>query len=59
MKNVKVGDTYNFALVGHSGDGKTSLAEALLHGAGATTSLGSVTEGTSSLNFLPEEWMVV
>jgi elongation factor G len=55
MKNVKVGDTHNFALVGHSGDGKTSLGEALLHLAGATTSLGSVTEGTSSLNFLPEE----
>ncbi|MDP7571484.1 MAG: GTP-binding protein, partial [Myxococcota bacterium] len=55
MNNVKVGDTYNFALVGHSGDGKTSLGEALLHTAGATHELGSVTEGTSSLNFLPEE----
>ena len=55
MKNVKVGDTHNFALVGHAGDGKTSLGEALLHFAGATTSLGSVTEGTSHLNFHPEE----
>ena len=49
MKNVKVGDTHNFALVGHSGDGKTSVGEALLHAAGATEALGSVTAGTSSL----------
>ncbi len=55
MKNVKVADTHNFALVGHSGDGKTSLGEALLHGAGATRELGKVTDGTSVLNFLPEE----
>ena len=31
MKNVKVEDTRNFALVGHSGDGKTSVGEAILH----------------------------
>ncbi|MBW1685061.1 MAG: elongation factor G [Deltaproteobacteria bacterium] len=55
MKNVKVNDTHNFALIGHSGEGKTSLGEAILHVAGATHSLGSVTEGTSVLNFLPEE----
>ena len=45
MKNVKVNDTRNFALIGHSGDGKTSLGEAILHAAGATHSLGSVTDG--------------
>jgi elongation factor G len=55
MKNVKVSDTRNFALVGHSGDGKTSLGEAILHATGASSSLGSVVEGTSRLNFLPEE----
>ena len=55
MKDVKTSDTHNFALVGHSGDGKTSLGEALLHAAGATHALGSVTEGTSALNHLPEE----
>ena len=53
MKNVKVEDTRNFAIVGHAGDGKTSLGEALLHGAGATQTLGSVTEGSSVLNHLP------
>jgi elongation factor G len=55
MKNVKVADTWCFALIGHSADGKTSLGEALLHSAGATPVLGSVTGGTSVLNFLPEE----
>jgi elongation factor G len=55
MKNVKVNDTHNFAIVGHSGDGKTSLGEALLHAAGATPTLGRVDDGSSQLNYLPEE----
>jgi elongation factor G len=55
MKNVTVSNTRNFAIVGHSGDGKTSLGEALLHVGGATGTLGSVSEGTSCLNHLPEE----
>jgi elongation factor G len=55
MKNVKVNDTHSFALVGHSGDGKTSLGEALLHAAGATPTLGRVDDGSSLLNHLPEE----
>jgi elongation factor G len=37
----------NVALVGHRGSGKTSLHEALLHTAGATTRLGSVLDGTT------------
>jgi elongation factor G len=55
VKDVTTHDTHNFALVGHSGDGKTSVGEALLHQAGATATLGSVNGGTSVLNFLPEE----
>ncbi|MBW2541061.1 MAG: elongation factor G [Deltaproteobacteria bacterium] len=55
MNNVKVNDTHCFALIGHTGDGKTSLGEAILHRAKATTSLGIVTEGTSHLSTLPEE----
>ncbi len=55
MNDVKVNDTHSFALVGHSGDGKTSLGEAILHLTGATPSLGSVTEGTAHLTSLPEE----
>ncbi len=45
----------NFALVGHSGCGKTSLAEALLFGAGATNRLGKVDDGSSVLDYEPEE----
>lgn len=45
----------NVALVGHGGSGKTSLAEALLFVAGATTRLGSVDQGTSLLDAEPEE----
>ena len=55
MKDVGVRDTRNFALIGHAGDGKTSLGEGLLHRAGATKDLGSVDKGTSVLSPLPEE----
>lgn len=45
----------NIALVGHSGCGKTSLAEALMFTSGATSRLGSVAASTSALDFEPEE----
>ncbi len=45
----------NVALVGHGGTGKTSLAEALLHGAGATKRLGRVEDGTTVCDHDPEE----
>ncbi len=45
----------NFALVGHSGAGKTSLAEAMLFDAGITTRLGRIEEGNTVLDFEPEE----
>ena len=48
-------DTRNFALIGHSGDGKTSLGEAILHAAGEKNTLGKVDDGSSSLDTLPEE----
>ena len=55
MQDVESQNTRNFALIGHAGDGKTSLGEAILHAAGATHELGKVDEGTSVLNYLPEE----
>ncbi len=45
----------NVALVGHSGCGKTSLAEALLFKAGVTNRLGSVQDKTSILDHTEEE----
>jgi elongation factor G len=45
----------SFALIGHAGDGKTSVAEALLHAAGATPALGRVDDGSSTLDHWPEE----
>ncbi len=45
----------NVVLVGHSGAGKTSLAEAMLFVAGETGRLGSVDEGHSDLDYDPEE----
>jgi elongation factor G len=55
MQNVDAAHTRNFALIGHAGDGKTSLGEALLHSTGAVKELGSVDGGTSHLDVAPEE----
>src|SRR5947209_6161395 len=43
-------DIRNVALAGHGASGKTSLADALLFAAGATTRKGSVDDGTSALD---------
>jgi elongation factor G len=43
------------ALMGHPGDGKTTLADAMLMAASVTSRLGSVDDGTSYMNHLPEE----
>lgn len=43
------------ALVGHSGSGKTTVAEALLHAAGVVTRRGSTDEGTTVCDTEPEE----
>ena len=45
----------NIAVVGHGATGKTSLGEAFLYVSGKTDRLGRVDEGTSSLDFEPEE----
>ena len=50
-----VADIRNVALVGHGAAGKTSLADALLHKAGAVSRHGSVDEGTSVSDYDEEE----
>lgn len=45
----------NLGVVGHGGAGKTSLVEAMLFNSGAVERLGRVDEGTSTMDFEPEE----
>src|SRR3990170_6662017 len=54
-KSVDLPHLRSVVLAGHSGAGKTPLAEQLLHRAGAVTRLGKVEDGTSHLDFEPEE----
>jgi elongation factor G len=45
----------NVVLVGHSGAGKTTLAEALLYAAGVTSRMGRVEDGNTVTDFETEE----
>ncbi len=45
----------NICLLGHGGNGKTSLAESMLSVAGMTDRLGRVTDGNTVSDFDPEE----
>ncbi len=45
----------SIAIVGHTGAGKTSLAEVMLYNAGVTTRLGRVEDGNTVMDFEPEE----
>jgi elongation factor G len=55
MSDTDVGLARSFALVGHGGDGKTTLADSLAMAAGVTNRLGEVEKGSSFMNYLPEE----
>jgi elongation factor G len=55
MAEVQTETIRNVVLVGNSGAGKTQLAEAMLHAAGATTRLGTPQEGNTVSDFEPEE----
>jgi elongation factor G len=45
----------NVAILGHSHDGKTTLAEALLHATATIARMGSTDAGTATMDFEPEE----
>ena len=53
MTDVKL--VRNVAILGHGNCGKTTLAEAMLFSAGKINRLGKVDDGSSSMDFEPEE----
>ncbi len=55
MKEFATAQIRNVALVAHHGVGKTSLAEAMLFNAKATTRLGRIADGTTLLDHAPDE----
>ncbi len=55
MKDFGTAQIRNVALVAHHGVGKTSLAEAMLFLAKATSRLGRIAEGTTVLDHAPDE----
>ena len=55
MKKYEPNRLRNIALIGHGKAGKTSLAEAMLFDGGSTDRLGRGDDGTSVMDFEPEE----
>ena len=55
MKSYTAKEIRNIVLVGHSGVGKTSLAEAAYYLSGKSDRLGKVADGTTVCDFDPEE----
>ena len=55
MEKVYTKSIRNVALLGHSGGGKTSLAESMLYISRLTDRLGSIADGNSVCDYDPEE----
>lgn len=55
MKDYSIKNLRNVGLIGHGATGKTSLAEALLYYANTTDRLGRVEDGTTVMDYDPEE----
>ena len=55
MRQYLAGRIRNITLAGHSGSGKTSLAEAMLYKSGETERLGKIADGTTVCDYDQEE----
>jgi elongation factor G len=55
MKNIPVENVRNFAIMGHTGSGKTTLTDALLFRLGVNERLGSPATGTSMSDYTDQE----
>jgi elongation factor G len=55
MKRFETSNIRNIGTFGHGGEGKTSLVEAILFDTGENTRLGRVDDGSSLMDFEPEE----
>ncbi|MDD5495823.1 MAG: elongation factor G [Candidatus Omnitrophica bacterium] len=55
MANFEPKDIRNIIFLGHSGCGKTSLVEAILHGAGAISKMGTIEDGTTVSDYNEDE----
>jgi elongation factor G len=55
MKKTEINRLRNSAIIAHGKAGKTTLAEAMLFDAGVSDRLGRVDDGTSVMDFEPEE----
>lgn len=55
MKDYTSNKIRSVGIVGHSGSGKTSVAEALLFRSGAITRMGKIEDGSMTTDYEPEE----
>lgn len=55
MADYTIKDIRNIALISHARSGKTTLAEAILHNAGASSRFGNVEDGTTVSDYSDDE----
>jgi elongation factor G len=55
VKNYTIDKIRNVGIIAHGDVGKTSLVEAMLYAAGATTRLGKVDDGTTTTDYTTDD----